>query len=68
MAEIIIIPLTSWLAGTFSLRRYLLATCVGFLLFSVACGLATSLGMMILFRAGQGLTGGALIPTACRSS
>jgi MFS transporter, DHA2 family, multidrug resistance protein len=64
MAEIVIIPLTSWLAGVFSLRLYLLASCVGFLVFSVLCGLATSLPMMIVCRVGQGLTGGALIPTA----
>jgi DHA2 family multidrug resistance protein len=64
MAEIIIIPLTSWLAGVFSLRNYLLASCIGFLVFSILCGLSTSLSTMILWRIGQGLTGGALIPTA----
>jgi DHA2 family multidrug resistance protein len=30
----------------------------------VLCGLATNLGEMILFRVGQGFTGGVLIPTA----
>jgi MFS transporter, DHA2 family, multidrug resistance protein len=35
-----------------------------FLGFSVLCGLATNLGEMILFRVGQGFTGGVLIPTA----
>ncbi|RYZ97202.1 MAG: DHA2 family efflux MFS transporter permease subunit [Proteobacteria bacterium] len=35
-----------------------------FLFFSVCCGLSRSLPTMILFRALQGLTGGALIPLA----
>jgi DHA2 family multidrug resistance protein len=30
----------------------------------VVCGLSTSLGMMIVGRVGQGITGGAMIPTA----
>lgn len=64
VAEIIVIPLTSWLAGVFSARRYLLASCAGFLIFSVACGFSTNLTMMILCRIGQGFTGGALIPMA----
>ncbi|MBV8168823.1 MAG: DHA2 family efflux MFS transporter permease subunit [Alphaproteobacteria bacterium] len=64
MAEIVIIPLTSFLAAVFSLRRYLVATAIGFVVFSILCGLASNLTMMILCRIGQGLTGGALIPTA----
>jgi MFS transporter, DHA2 family, multidrug resistance protein len=64
VAEIIIIPLTSWLTQVFSVRRYLLFSCIGFLVFSIACGFASSLGMMILCRIGQGFTGGALIPMA----
>ncbi|RZK82924.1 MAG: DHA2 family efflux MFS transporter permease subunit, partial [Methylobacterium sp.] len=35
-----------------------------FTAFSLACALSTSLSQMILFRAGQGFTGGVLIPTA----
>lgn len=62
MAEIIIIPLTTWLSSIFSTRRYLLASCVAFLIFSIACGLSTSLAQMIVCRAGQGLTAGSLIP------
>ncbi|HEY3917950.1 MAG TPA: MDR family MFS transporter [Stellaceae bacterium] len=64
MAEIIIIPLTSWLSDTLSTRRYLMLTCTGFLIFSVLCGLCTSLPEMIICRVGQGLTGGAMIPLA----
>jgi DHA2 family multidrug resistance protein len=64
VAEIVVIPLTGWLSQVFSVRRYLLVNAVSFLLFSVACAWATSLPMMILFRAGQGFTGGVLIPMA----
>jgi DHA2 family multidrug resistance protein len=64
VAEIVVIPLTGWLAQVFSVRRYLLVNAVLFLLFSIACAWATSLPMMILFRAGQGFTGGVLIPMA----
>lgn len=64
IAEIIVIPMTGWLAGVFSLRRYLVVNAILFLVFSVLCGLATNLSEMILFRIGQGFTGGVLIPTA----
>ena len=64
IAEIIVIPLTGWLGLVFGLKRYLMANAVLFLGFSVLCGLATSLPEMILFRVGQGFTGGVLIPTA----
>ncbi len=64
IAEIIVIPLTAWLAQVFSLRRYLLANAVLFLIFSAACALAQNLGQMIVLRALQGFTGGVLIPMA----
>ena len=60
--EIIVIPLTAWIASILGLRRYLIITSALFLLFSVLCGQAWSLGSMIVFRAGQGFFGGALIP------
>ncbi len=64
VAEIVVIPLTGWLSQVFSVRRYLLVNATLFLFFSVACAFASNLGMMILFRAGQGFTGGILIPIA----
>jgi MFS transporter, DHA2 family, multidrug resistance protein len=62
--EIIVIPLTGWITSILGLRRYLIFTSVLFLFFSVLCGHAWSLGSMIVFRAGQGFFGGALIPLA----
>lgn len=64
VAEIIIIPLSAWLERLLGLRTFLLIASVLFTAFSVMCGLSTSLTMMIVGRAGQGFTGGALIPTA----
>jgi DHA2 family multidrug resistance protein len=63
VAEIIVIPLTGWLSNVFGLRNYLSFSTAAFILFSVACAWSTSLPELILFRAGQGFTGGALIPT-----
>lgn len=60
--EIVVIPMTAWIASVFGLRRYLVTTSALFLVFSVLCGQAWSLGSMIAFRAGQGFFGGALIP------
>ena len=64
VAEIIIIPLTGWLERLLGLRNFLLGAAILFTGFSVVCGLSNSLGMMIVGRAGQGITGGAMIPTA----
>lgn len=64
VAEIVIIPLSAWLERLLGLRTLLLIATVLFTGFSVMCGLSTNLTMMIIGRAGQGITGGALIPTA----
>ena len=64
IAEIITIPLSPWLSGIFSMRRYLIGNCILFLIFSVLCGMSDNLMMMILCRAGQGFTGGVFIPSA----
>jgi MFS transporter, DHA2 family, multidrug resistance protein len=64
MAEIIVIPLTGWLGSIFGLRRYLSVNTALFITFSIACAMSTNLTQMILFRTGQGFTGGILIPTA----
>ena len=64
IAEIVVIPLTGWLSGVFSLRRYLLVNAGLFLVFSVLCGMAGTLNQMIVFRVLQGFSGGVLIPAA----
>jgi DHA2 family multidrug resistance protein len=64
IAEIVVIPLSGWLAQVFSTRKYLLTNAVLFLALSVACAFAQDLPQMIVLRAVQGFTGGVLIPMA----
>lgn len=64
IAEIVVIPLSGWLAQVFSIRIYLLTNAILFLLLSAACALAQDLPQMIALRAVQGFTGGVLIPMA----
>jgi DHA2 family multidrug resistance protein len=64
IAEIVVIPLSGWLAQVFSVRIYLLTNAILFLVLSVACAFAQDLPQMIALRAVQGFTGGVLIPMA----
>ena len=64
IAEIVVIPLSGWLAQVFSVRIYLLTNSVLFLVLSAACAQAQDLPQMIALRAVQGFTGGVLIPMA----
>src|SRR3989344_3702201 len=64
VAEIIMIPLTAWLVQLLSARRLAVWVSLGFLTSSLLCSMAWSLESMIVFRAMQGFTGGALIPLA----
>lgn len=62
VAEIIMIPLTAWLVQLLSARRLAVWVSIGFLISSLLCSFAWNLESMIVFRAMQGFTGGALIP------
>lgn len=62
VANAIILPMTGWLAATFGRKRLLLLSVSGFTLASFLCGLAPTLGALIVFRVIQGTTGGALQP------
>lgn len=64
VAEIVVIPLSGWLERVLGLRTLLLLAVSLFTLFSIMCGISTTLPMMIIGRIGQGFTGGVLIPTA----
>src|ERR1700682_5911151 len=61
VAEIVVIPLSGWLAQVFSVRIYLLTNAILFLALSVACAFAQDLPQMIVLRAVQGFTGGVLV-------
>jgi MFS transporter, DHA2 family, multidrug resistance protein len=62
VAEAICVPLTGWLARRFGEVRVFVAGMIGFGLFSFLCGIAPSLGALVLFRIGQGLAGGPIMP------
>ncbi len=62
VSNAIVLPLTGWLASLFG-RKNVFMTCVGlFVLSSFLCGIASSLGLLIVFRIFQGIGGGALQP------
>ena len=56
------LPITGWLSTHLGRRNYFLLSIAVFTLASAACGMATSLEQMILFRVLQGLAGGGLQP------
>jgi DHA2 family multidrug resistance protein len=58
----IMMPLTGWLAGRFGIKYIFLISIIGFTLASALCGLASSLGELVFFRALQGVAGAGLIP------
>jgi len=62
IAEVIIIPLSGWLARVFSTRYLYVLSAGGFTLASLLCALAWNLPSMIVFRCLQGFLGGAMIP------
>jgi DHA2 family multidrug resistance protein len=72
VAEAITVPLTGWLASRFGTVRVFIMSLVMFGLCSALCGMASSLGMLVLFRVFQGLAGGPLMPLSqtllCASS
>jgi MFS transporter, DHA2 family, multidrug resistance protein len=60
----IVLPISGWLSETFGRKRYFLASIVGFSITSLFCGLAPTLGLLIVARGLQGIAGGGLQPTA----
>jgi MFS transporter, DHA2 family, multidrug resistance protein len=63
-ANAIILPITGWLSAHLGRRNYFLISIAVFTLASALCGMATSLGQLILFRVLQGLAGGGLQPSS----
>ncbi|QJQ31535.1 DHA2 family efflux MFS transporter permease subunit [Sphingomonas lacunae] len=62
VAEAITVPLSGWLAARFGTVRWLIISIAGFGLFSLLCGIAGTIELLILFRILQGLSGGPLMP------
>lgn len=64
IGNVIIIPMTSWLAQQFGRRNYFAGSILMFTLFSFLCGNATGIWELVIFRFMQGLGGGALLVTS----
>jgi len=62
IAEIIIIPLSGWLARVLSTHWLFCVSAAGFTVMSLLCGWAWDIQSMIAFRALQGFFGGSMIP------
>jgi MFS transporter, DHA2 family, multidrug resistance protein len=63
-ANAIVLPITGWLSAHLGRRNYFLLSIAIFTLASGLCGIAGSLGQLILFRVIQGLAGGGLQPSS----
>ncbi|MFY8166416.1 MAG: MDR family MFS transporter, partial [Sediminibacterium sp.] len=64
IANVIVIPMTSWLSQQFGRRNYFAVSIVIFTTASFLCGNATNIWELVAFRFIQGLGGGALLVTA----
>lgn len=64
VAEAFTVPLSGWLVARFGVVRTFLAAILGFAVFSMLCGIASSLAMLVVFRVFQGLCGGPLMPAS----
>lgn len=62
VANAISVPLTGWLTQRFGTVRLFVASVLLFVLASLACGLSSSLQMLIAFRIFQGAVAGPMIP------
>ncbi|HWD67675.1 MAG TPA: DHA2 family efflux MFS transporter permease subunit [Caulobacteraceae bacterium] len=62
VAEAITVPLTGWLAQRFGAVKVFCTAMVSFGACSALCGLAPSLGVLVVFRVLQGLSGGPMMP------
>jgi DHA2 family multidrug resistance protein len=63
VANAVILPISAWLAIQLGRKRFYMGCVVLFGISSLLCGLAPSLGILILCRVLQGLGGGGLAPS-----
>ncbi len=64
IANVIIIPMTSFLAARFGRRNYYVSSILLFTVASMACGQAHNIWQLVAFRFIQGIGGGALLSTS----
>jgi MFS transporter, DHA2 family, multidrug resistance protein len=64
VSNAIILPISGWLAGALGRKRFFMTCLSVFTVSSLLCGIAPSLGFLLLFRVLQGAGGGGLQPMA----
>jgi DHA2 family multidrug resistance protein len=64
VSNVIVIPMTSWLAGRFGRKRYFVTSILIFTFASLMCGLSSTVNEVVWWRIVQGLGGGALLATS----
>src|SRR6202166_5171416 len=64
VANAIVLPITGWLVSLFGRKRFFMTCMAIFTVSSLFCGIAPSLGYLLLFRTLQGAGGGGLQPMA----
>jgi MFS transporter, DHA2 family, multidrug resistance protein len=62
IGEAITVPLTGWFAARFGAVKVFVVSMIMFGVFSIICGLANSLGLLVIARIFQGFSGGPLMP------
>jgi DHA2 family multidrug resistance protein len=63
VSNAIVLPLSGWLSGLLGRKRFYMSCVALFTLSSFLCGLAPSLGVLVIFRILQGAGGGGLQPS-----
>jgi len=64
VSNAIVLPISGWLASTFGRKRFFMTCIFMFTVTSLLCGIAPSLGALVIFRVIQGAGGGGLQPMA----
>ena len=63
VANAVILPISGWISNRIGRKRFYMSCVFLFTISSFLCGLAPSLGMLVLFRVIQGAAGGGLQPS-----
>jgi DHA2 family multidrug resistance protein len=63
VASAVILPVSGWLSDVIGRKRFYMLCVATFTAFSLLCGLAPNLSMLIVFRVLQGLGGGGMAPS-----
>jgi MFS transporter, DHA2 family, multidrug resistance protein len=63
VANAVVLPISGWISNRIGRKRFYMSCVFLFTISSFLCGLAPSLGMLVLFRVIQGAAGGGLQPS-----